>query len=305
MPKTKPEVVAILCADLHLTLQAPACRRETNWLEVQAKYFGQVDELSGEHGVFVLCAGDIFDRWNPVPELLNFALQTLPKNMICVPGQHDLPNHLISQMHRSGYGVLVEAGRIQHIPIGTSRSFINRIRVHGFPWGAKLEPREPTNNGELNIALVHRYVWDSGYSYPGAPETAFVGNLKGLLKGYDVAVFGDNHKHFQRRVQKTNVWNCGGFMRRKSDEVSYSPRLGVLFSDGSIQPHFLDTTEDQLVPVAKGEERELVDMKRFISDLEGLGEHGLDFRAAVENYMRSHELTAGAQELLQSCLDEK
>src|SRR5688572_18895632 len=97
--------IAILCADLHLTLRPPLCRADKNWMLTQRDYLLQIrklqepahlkNHLEATAKIPVICAGDIFDRWNPPPELVNFALRFLPNGMICVPGQHDLPNHNI------------------------------------------------------------------------------------------------------------------------------------------------------------------------------------------------------------------
>jgi DNA repair exonuclease SbcCD nuclease subunit len=65
-----PTPLAVLVADLHLSLQQPACRADENWLAVQKRYLKQLSVI----GLAVICAGDIFDRWNPSPELLVFAI---------------------------------------------------------------------------------------------------------------------------------------------------------------------------------------------------------------------------------------
>src|SRR5687768_17059020 len=113
MPTVQPNYpIAIAISDLHLSLLKPACRADDNWLEVQAHYLKQVRDLAHPDGLPVLCAGDVFDRCNAPAELINFALKHLPDEMICVPGQHDLVGHRIDSMHRCGYGVLKQAGKI-------------------------------------------------------------------------------------------------------------------------------------------------------------------------------------------------
>ena len=112
-PMQEPNAIAILCSDLHLSLTKPACRADKDWMEVQAHYLKQLEDTAGNLPIF--CAGDIFDRWNAPPELINFALRNLPDDMLCVPGQHDLPNHRLDEKHRSGYGVLSNAGKIEDL----------------------------------------------------------------------------------------------------------------------------------------------------------------------------------------------
>ena len=123
----KPHRIAILCSDLHLSLQRPACRADDDWMGVQAGYLNQLKQLAVDSNYSfgtlpIAFAGDLFDKWNVQPELINFALEHLPDGMICVPGQHDLPNHRLDQVHRSGYGVLVAAGKI----VDASKKVIKR-----------------------------------------------------------------------------------------------------------------------------------------------------------------------------------
>lgn len=304
----KPMPIAILCSDLHLSLQAPACRADKNWLDAQADFLAQLNETAS--GLPVLCAGDIFDRWNASPELINFALRHLPDGMICVPGQHDLPNHNMEEMHRSGYGVLVEAEKIFDLSKGRGSKYehILGFTIDGFGWNEPITPPRINRKEDLHIALVHKYVWWGDAKYPGAPEEANLGNLNEAIHKYDVAVFGDNHKGFHvRQVFKSElvVFNCGGFIRRKSDEINYKPQIGILYSDGTIKPHYLNTTKDRFHEKPKGREEIAVNMRDFISSLENLGEHGLSFREAVLRQLKEDVIEPETREAVLRALEDK
>ena len=98
--KKKP--VALVCSDIHLCHTRPTSRSaEPDWYEAMARRLHQVDEIASYQQVPVLCAGDVFDRWNSPPELINFAIKNMPP-MWAVPGQHDLPHHRLDEVHRSG-----------------------------------------------------------------------------------------------------------------------------------------------------------------------------------------------------------
>jgi DNA repair exonuclease SbcCD nuclease subunit len=317
----KSEPIAILCSDIHLSLRQPACRAD-DWLSVQKDYLGQVKSLActvkerwlGNKNttgrpVPVLCAGDIFDRWNPPPELIRFALEHLPDGMICVPGQHDLPEHRFDQIHRSAYGCLREAGKIRcaathrrsEVP---SRSHIwleENWAVYGFAWG---EPVEPPLQ-DKSIALVHQYVWTIGASYPGAPEDSHLANFMKLLRRYKAAAFGDNHKGFLKRLKTgTTVLNCGGFIRRKSDELDYRPSVGILHADGSIKLHHLDTRKDEFRTPEEMAEVAEADMAGFVDELSRLGEHDMDFRQSVRIAAETMDLSGPVKEKVLKCLAE-
>lgn len=293
--------IAIAISDLHLSLLQPACRADKNWLEVQAHYLAQVREAMGQ--LPLLCAGDIFDRWNPAPELIHFALKHLPDGMLCVPGQHDLPNHRLDQVHRSGYGVLVEAGKIRDIT-GTQTGNMGGFVVHGFGWGQPLLPPRKIEDPSslLKVALIHRYCWIKDKCYPGAPQEAHVAAYRKALKGFDVAVFGDNHLSFIDDTGTCNIMNVGGFIRRKSDEISRQPRMGSIFSDGTVKFRKLDTSKDVFHENPTDRPEVPLDLKGFIEGLEGLGEHGLNFREAVENHLRSEDIHPETKEMILQAL---
>jgi len=329
----QPKPIAVTVADLHLTLNRPACRNDEDWMETQARYLTQVkllaktqrklahkillesgedsEELLNNRPLPILCAGDVFDKSNAAPELINFALKHLPNQMICVPGQHDLPNHRTDEMHRSGYGVLVEAGKIIHL--GKDRPCHcpdEALLVYGFGWGQKIIPPDMPEylKPPVTVALVHRFVWMEGYHYKPGLKTVDADHprmLKKELKGYDVAVFGDNHRGFSWSSGGLLVYNCGGFIRRKSDEMEYVPSVGVLYDDGSIVRTPLNTDLDKFHLQPEKAEKVEHDMKAFLEKLEKLGEHGLNFREAVRRHAEdpSHNIPSPVREIILECLD--
>jgi hypothetical protein len=103
------------------------------------------------------------------------------------------------------------------------------------------------------------------------------------LKGYDVAVFGDNHIRFQ----KGRLYNCGCLIRRRIDEKSLRPAVGFLFEDGSIEPHELDCSEDKWIGVEEAIKLEgrTAELDAFLRELEGVEADYLDFAEEVKRYI--------------------
>lgn len=299
-----PAPLAIFFSDLHLSLTPPVCRQDKDWLAVQAGYLEQVKALAGSAPI--ICAGDIFDRWNAPAELIHFALEHLPDGLICVPGQHDLPNHRTDLMHRSAYGVLKASKKIEDlsdqewlIPLG------HKIILYGFGWEQEIIPPSNPSTAPFHIAVVHRYVWTEQKCYPDAPPANHVNAMRKALKGYHAAFFGDNHKGFAAQAGNCQLVNCGGFIRRKSDEVRYRPRAWVLEADGSIIPHALDTTEDVFAAQAEEKEHDLPDMQKFLEELTALGEEGVDFRKEVKRYLTAHkEVTEPVRKIILTAMQE-
>lgn len=304
--------IAIAISDIHLSLLRPACRADKDWMFTQAFYLDQLREIAS--GLPILVAGDLFNKWNAPPELINFALKHLPDEMLCVPGQHDLPEHRIDLMHRSGYGVLKEAKKIIDLSsykdsnknpcyVPENGNFV----VRGFGWNQKIGPPVYDSQKMVNtpqIALIHRYCWKKGKSYPGAPEELHVGSIR--TQGYDVMIFGDNHAGFIEQYDSGPViLNCGGFIRRKSDEIHYQPSVGIVYSDGTVKRHKLDTSIDKFHENPEKREEVAIDMKAFIDRLESLGEHGLNFVEAVETALRDGDYDEETKEIILSCVDNK
>jgi hypothetical protein len=299
--------IAILCSDLHLSLQAPACRADKDWLTVQADYLHQLKRRAGGNDLKpalpVICAGDIFDRWNAPPELIRFALCHLPNGMICVAGQHDLPNHSHSEMHRSAYGVLVEAEKIRDISFSKEPWIAEHFIAYGFGWNQKIELNEPlSREGSVNLAVIHRYVsFDAATAYVGADESTRLNRMP-ELKSFDAVLLGDNHIPW---CWRRCFFNHGTFIRRKSDEIHLEPAMGILHSDGTITRELYDTSKDRFHENAKERETVSDTMRQFIEGLEGLGEHGLNFRTAVKHHLESNKLPDETKRIILESLEEK
>ena len=308
------KVIAIFCADIHLTLKAPVWRSaELNWLDAQLRSLGEIRYLQEKYDCPVFCAGDIFDRWNCSPELINWAIEFLPDNMYAIPGQHDLPLHQYEDIHRSAYLTLVKADKIRNILPGvdirkhdTNETF---IVAQGFPFGYGIEPC--CNEGPcFKIAIVHDYVWSGKHKYPNAPVEKRVMNsnnkmINGKLYGNDVIVYGDNHKGFLTKVGKTTVFNCGTLMRRKSDEVDYRPQIGLLVESGEVIPHFLGTSKDKhLDEVQSARIIEDLDLTDFMNELEKLGKTALDFKEAVKEFLVKGETSSKVKQIILKAMEK-
>jgi len=288
-----PKPVALLVADIHLSHKPPVARSaEPDWYAAMKRPLQQLGDLKEELQVPILCAGDIFDRWNSPPELINFALKNLPP-MVAVPGQHDLPHHQIEDLYKSAYGILEEVEIV--CTVGQMKAFPTKIekggkiteflRVWGFPWGAKLKPLEasPIEAKTLDVALIHSYCWIDKKGYPGAPQEQMAYGYRKKMEGYTVLAFGDNHQHFQYDYPSLNqtVYNCGTLIPRKIDERHHKPSVGILLANGNINKHVLDTSKDKWLNIE--EEKVLketyINMESFINQLSSLEQDALDFQS--------------------------
>ncbi len=291
MSSKNAKVVALLVSDIHLSLEPPIARSvEPDWLEAQGRQLDELRALAGGYKVPVICAGDLFHHWKSPPELINFALDRLPDGMFAIPGQHDLPHHSLSDMHKSGFGVLNSTGKIKYLDHVAQ---IGNIVIHPYPWG-KIPKEGAAKTFQdpklISIAVIHAYCWMTGYGFPGAPDKSKV--KKFHLKGFDVALFGDNHIPFLTRTQGCVVLNHGCFIRRRSDERDIGPQIGLLYSDGSVGLHRVNIEHDRWLPIQKAKHMEEVDisMEGLMREFEQLGNSGEDFRSALDFYFKRNDV---------------
>ena len=293
------KVIAIFCSDIHLSLNPPIWRSaEPDWFAAMKRPLLELKSIQEEYECPIICAGDIFDRWNSPPELINFAFDNLPK-MYAIPGQHDLPLHKYEDIKKSAYLSLVNADIIQNI---LPDCFVKkgRLVLHGFPFGFPIkafeekwqDDFEPPKMPAIHIAVVHQYRCVKGKSFLQAPHQSYFRMDEKKLMGYPIIVYGDNHKGFQTEVNiDSTAFNCGTFMRRKLDETDYRPQVGLLFESGRVYPYYLDTSEDKHLEVQNTSSiNASLDMRAFIKELEKLDATNLDFHDAMKQYLKKNRV---------------
>lgn len=185
------------------------------------------------------------------------------------------------------------------------------LRLWGWPWGVPVQPLNDPHDLFLEVAVVHQFVWTRNTKHPGAdPE----GSLKKFIRraiGYDLVVVGDNHKPFQRGrfwdPDMPAVWNCGAFTRRTVAEKDHRPRLGILYSDGTVEPHYLDVSKDRFIDAPEPEDSEAAPegLDEFVEELKSLADRALDFREAVLRLLDRDGVTPGVRAAVLKCLEGK
>jgi DNA repair exonuclease SbcCD nuclease subunit len=311
---SKANVIAILTSDFHLCHKTPICRsRKPDWYEVMAEYLGQLNLIQEKYNCPIIFAGDLFDRWNSPPELINFAIEYLPDNMYCIPGQHDLPLHNLEDIEKSAYWTLVAAKKIKHMNRGEVYTIKGKseICIHPFPFGANLAPLNSETRVSTTIYLLvaHKYIWKKNYSYPGASLKDKVSNFAKILSTYDVAHFGDNHNGFIAEGFKPSYvsFNSGTLIRRKVDEINYSPMVGLLYDNDEVITHTLDTQIDQFDDNLISKLNDVkTDMTEFFMSLESATTDTMDFKEVLDNYLKTNQekIDKAVRDIIVEALEE-
>lgn len=245
------------------------------------------------------------------PELINFAIKYLkcPYGTYAIPGQHDLPHHRYEDIRKSAYWTLVEAGVIEDLPVGQNLYISDSLVVTGFPWGSQVVYEKPDFFGAfVHLAVVHAYCWKDGHAFPGCPQEQHVKEWAKKLSGYTAAVFGDNHKGFtwnaDRQIDDVPaVRNGGTFMIRRTDEMNFAPSVGLLYDDGTWGCHLLDPKGDRFATTGVVKEDDPHTFAGVVQVLNDLSEDSLDFRAALENYIRRNAVSDGARAVIIRALE--
>lgn len=298
----KATPLAIFVADIHLSHKPPVWRSaEPDWYAAMARPLKELSDLQNKLSVPILCAGDIFNKWNAPAELINFAIDHLPK-MYAVAGQHDLPNHSLKEIHKSAFWTLVQSETLLEMYELYEHDY--GFAPYFYSYGQKIVSN-PEKIKQLKVCLAHQYVWTKGYSYQTASEEYHIKAQKGVLKEYDVCVFGDNHQCFEctlsykKSKHKTKVWNCGSLMRRHSDQIDYKPRLAILYDNGCFDFHYLDISKDKYLVVDDIKtDNPTIDMSSVIKELEKLGDSELDFEDAVKSYLKNKGINKTISDVL-------
>jgi hypothetical protein len=230
--------LAVLCSDLHLRETAPSARAEKDWYEVMENHLNALEDASRRWSTPIICAGDVFDRWNPSSELVRFAIQKLPL-MAAIPGQHDLRYHDYESRLRGAYGCLVAAGNLIDLPWGRwySCGVLGILEIWPMPWSRWETPTENQEEGKIKLGVLHKYAWSNQFNCHAKAEES--SRFERLYPNLDAMIIGDNHIPWML----PNVMNHGGFIPQNADQKSLVPHYGLLMSDGTIERHPYDVPE--------------------------------------------------------------
>jgi hypothetical protein len=300
LQQTNPSTVyAIVCGDIHLSHKPPIARSaEPNWYDAMTRPLDEIVGLQKKHKCPVICAGDIFDKWNAPAELINFAFRWI-QQCIAIPGNHDLPFHNYEDREKSAYWTLVMADRI--ISLDPTPFAINNMRLHGFPCGFEPVPLNSPCNLQLEVAIVHQYIWKKGCSYPDAPQSNRVTNIQKKLDGYDCAVFSDNHIPFEWKM----IFNCGSMIRRKIDEITHRPSVGLLMSDGSFKRHYLDCSQDKFIDTQDGKVIDSIGMNSFVEELTALSDSAINYSEAVHALLKREKVSDSVKTIILAAMEKQ
>lgn len=312
---SKSPVVGLAIADLHLSHRPPIMRSgEPDWYEAQERYLKQVRELQYKYQCPLLIAGDLFDdgwRVNRCPvELVNFAIRRLRSSfpIYAIPGNHDLPHHRYDDVNKSAYSTMALAKTFEDVITDSPEQYMRQeysISLFGFPYSVPPVPNPQMGYPTIDIALVHDYCWVGNCRYDEAPEDKRAKNFVPLLKGYHLAIFGDNHIPFEIEFKKSKllIYNCGALIPRRWDERNHCPSVGLIRADGTVDRHYLDTSKDIWLEKPVAEMISGIGFEGLIESLADLGQSSIDFHSVVHRLMERKKTHPDVKKIVTTYLE--
>jgi DNA repair exonuclease SbcCD nuclease subunit len=267
----------IVCADLHLRLDVPICRNETEeeWFRLQRKTVEAVMRAADDKGHCqdIYIAGDIFHRPLNSPRLVNMFLQALycldGDGKVCVlAGNHDLQARNPDYSGTS-FGTILYSDNVDLL---TSQDVV--------PYG-----QEKVRKGYLplgQILFMHRYVVESPNDIIPGMDAITAHDLLALYPDYKLIVAGDNHSGFLYTENGRAVLVPGAMTRQSANAIDKMPFMYYIDDHLNIEPIALPDCEAILSRehLDKANERE-GRMTAFIEALKERGEVTLDFEENV------------------------
>lgn len=281
----------ILGSDFHLREDQPVSRTDNFW-EAQWNKIDQIAALQRHFDCPVAHAGDLYHHWKPSPYLLSETIKRLPNKFFTIVGQHDMPQHSMDLMDKTGIATLVNAGAINWLKEGGNFE------------------QEPTTHFEIagkKVAMIHRFVWDGlKIPWPGCDELT-ARQVLAKYPQFDLIVTGDHHKPFVQALKGRLLVNCGCLTRQDASYADHDPRVWLWYADtNTVEPYYLEVAKgavsrDHLE--RKKEENKRIDA--FITRLSEDWEVGLSFEENLDRFLSSNKIKQSVKELVYKAIDNE
>lgn len=301
MRRNKKDTVpalAILLSDMHLREDTPICRMDDYWAAMERKLAFLRDLQDRHGGIPVVHGGDLFEHWKPSPYLLSFAIDNLPRPFWSVYGNHDMPQHSMEQIGRSGMRTLEAAGALQVLT--------------GVHWGQEperghgVEFERPVKYGPpAKLLTWHVMTYEGNLPYPGCTASP-AGRLLRKHDYVDLILVGHNHVPFLVEDKAgRKMLNPGSMMRVKADQQDHEPSVYLWRAD--------NTLERVVLPHDKGvvtrehiEAKAADDPRRYQAFLEQLQHNApeLSFRANLERFLAASNTSRKVKDIIWQSLEE-
>jgi DNA repair exonuclease SbcCD nuclease subunit len=281
---------AILTSDWHLRETTPVCRTDNYW-EEQWRKVDFISDLQKKYNCPVWNGGDLFDKWKPSPMLLSEASKYLPDNFISVAGQHDLPQHNLDLMYKSGIYNLMINRRLSILQNGHWEQSLGDGRT-----GFIIKGKQAT--------VQHIMCYKGQIPWPGCTSPSAIRLLKKYPQ-FDLIVTGDNHQTFTQEYQGRWLVNPGSLMRMDADQVDHKPCVFLWYAeDNSIKQIFIPIKQnvinrDHIDKVKNRDGR----IDAFVSRLDGNWEAKVSFEENLKTFKEKNNIRKSVMDIVYKAIE--
>ncbi|AGB41542.1 DNA repair exonuclease [Halobacteroides halobius DSM 5150] len=270
----------LVMSDTHIRGTTPS-RRTDNFKKTLINKLQEVKEIAQEEKIdFILHAGDVFDRPNPAPSVVNDFLKVLssyPIPIYVVAGNHDLYGHNPDTLSRTMLGVLINSGVLNLIeePITLTKDKL-KLQLSGkhFDYNVDTDGSAYMINKEQEVdyalhmihgMLLDRPFFDQGYTL-----------IEDVTTEADIIISGHYHLGFgEQEFNGTKFVNPGSLVRMSADikEINRQPQVAIIELDSEIMVKFRkltsakpggDVLDRSALEAAKFREKKLADFTQTI-----------------------------------------
>ncbi len=283
------KVDAILCGDIHLRETQPTCRTDDFW-ETQRLKLEWLSMLQKKYNCPVYHSGDLFDNWKPSPRLLTFAFDYLPHQFYTIAGNHDLPQHNIKFIEKSGLFTLYSAGKIE--------------LLDGVHWEMEPESKDYIDIKGRKILIRHIMVSLKKEFWQPEQDKVAAYYLK-KEKQADLILTGHNHKKFVLEHKGKVLVNPGSLFRLKADQVDHEPAV-FLYDAKNNKVKEVKYPIDKKVVSREKLEQEKKDNEKvtaFIERLRNDIEFTFDFKQNIENAFSENNISEKLKNIIREAMD--
>lgn len=280
----------ILCSDFHLREGVPVCRTD-DFLLAQTKKLKYISDLQRKYNCPVLHAGDLWDTWKPSPFMITYAIKYLPKVFWTVLGNHDLPQHSLELVFKSGVYTLEKAGRLNILP-----------EQH---WNQEDEPEEDVTLSIKGRKILPRHImtYQAKTPWPGCVDP-MAGKLLRKYPEYDLLITGHNHKSFVEEYEGRLLVNPGSLTRHDADQINHKPRVYLWYAEtNTAEPVYLPI-EDNVISREHIERKEQRDgrIDAFISQLDNEWKAAISFEENLERFFSANEVRKSVKDIVMNSI---
>lgn len=286
---------AILTADLHIRADIPLCRTD-DYLKAQWNKLNFIFDLCQENDCPLLVAGDVGNKsqWpNWLLEKVISIINQYKINIVCIPGQHDLPEHRFDFWRKSGCGVL-HSGLIVSI-IEEPQTIDNTFILYPFPYGSQIKSKNIIQQN-INIAMTHQMIIENKPLWPDQKAPKGHELLKKFPE-YNLILSGDNHNPFVAKYEGRLLVNPGSVMRMTAAQIDHKPRIYKWFADtNEVEAVYLPIEKNVVgrTHIKTKQERD-ERMEAFVNRMSDDIEIGLSFLGNMNAYLNKNRTKKSIQ----------